>query len=29
VELPWDHRDGYVHVTVPEMSGYAMVVFEE
>ena len=29
VELPWEHRDGYVHVTVPEMSGYAMVVFEE
>ncbi len=29
VERPWEHRDGYVHVTVPEMSGYAMVVFEE
>jgi len=28
VELPFELRDGYVHVTVPEMSGYAMVVFE-
>ena len=28
-ELAFEVRDGYAHVTVPEMTGYAMVVFEE
>jgi len=27
--LPFDVRDGYVHATVPQVNGYAMVVFEE
>ena len=27
-ELAFEVRDGYAHVTIPEMSGYAMVVFE-
>ncbi len=28
-ELAFEVRDGYIHTTVPEMSGHAMVVFEE
>jgi hypothetical protein len=28
-ELAFEIRDGYAHVTVPEMKGHAMVVFEE
>ena len=28
-ELPFEARDGYIHTTVPEMAGHAMVVFEE
>lgn len=27
--LPFEVKDGYVHVTVPKVDGYAMVVFEE
>jgi hypothetical protein len=29
IELPFELRDGYIHTTVPHMSGHAMVVFEE
>jgi hypothetical protein len=27
--LPFEFRDGYIHTTVPEVKGYAVVVFEE